>query len=75
MRDDPKYQSKFVNLYPTAGVDFFKTEDRPVGHENTMPPLTNVVISVPEEHVDAEAAECTWCDALEVENKQLRLEN
>ena len=40
-----------------------------------MPPRTNVVISVPEVHIDAEAAECTYCDSLEVENKQLRQEN
>ena len=31
-RDDPQYQTKFANFYPTAAVDFFKTKDRPIGH-------------------------------------------
>ena len=34
-RDDPQYQTKFANFYPTAAVDFFKTKDRPIGHDNT----------------------------------------
>ena len=51
-RDDPQYQTKFANLYPTAVVDFFKTENRPIGHDNTAQPLKNVVIAPPAEHYD-----------------------
>ena len=46
-RDDPDYSTKFAKLYPTAAVDFFKTENRPVGHDRTMAPRENIVIPTP----------------------------
>ena len=46
-RDDPDYSTKFAKLYPTAAVDFFKTENRPVGHDRTMAPRQNIVIPTP----------------------------
>ena len=71
-RDDPQYQTKFANFYPTAAVDFFKTKDRPIGHDNTAQPLKNVVIAEPGEHYEVEPEECTYCEGLEIENKILR---
>ena len=46
-REDPQYQTKFANFYPTAAVDFFMTKDRLIGHDNTAQPLENVVIAPP----------------------------